>query len=118
MPARDGFGKVHQLDQRLRARYKAGRDSVILPAFEFCNCMKRKAESAFDARQIDRADEGAPETSDAAGGQTAPTKLLAACQRFAEPPVPIPRAPFALSAGLGSANVRAIKKGDLDLVRT
>ncbi len=75
--------------------------SFHVPAFEF----------------VDRADDAAPDTSDAAGGQTALPKLLATCQRFAEPPVPIPRAPFALSAGLGSANVRAIQKGDLDLVR-
>ena len=79
--------------------------------------MKRKAETALDTGAVDRADDRAPGNSDAAGGQIAATKLAAACQRFAELPVPIPRAPFALSAGLGSASVRVIKKGDLDLVR-
>ena len=79
--------------------------------------MKRTAETAFETSAADRADDSAPgDSSDTAGGPTAATKLVAACQRFAEPPVPIPRAPFARSAGLGSANVRAIKKGDLDLV--
>ena len=78
--------------------------------------MKRKVGVAFVSTSADRADDRAPGYSDAAGCQTAASVPAAACQRFAEPPVPIPRAPFALSAGLGGANVRTIRKGDLDLV--
>ena len=80
--------------------------------------MKRKAGTLFAfVIAPHRADDRAPSESDAAGGRGAVTAPVAACQCFAEPPEPIPRAPFALSAGLGAANVRAIRKGDLDLVR-
>ena len=79
--------------------------------------MKRKAPIALEPSLADRADDKAPRHSDAVGDQVAAATPVTACQRFAEPPVPIPRAPFDLSAGLGGANVRAIRKGDLDLVR-
>ena len=75
--------------------------------------MKRKADSAITLPTVARADD----TASANGGERGHTTLETAKQRFAQPPVPIPVAPFALAAGLGRGSTRAIKKGDLDLVR-